>query len=58
MNKGFENTGLMLLTDTPDQYGYAVDAAGVLKKYTNDHIGDRLAFVKERSVILRLRGLS
>jgi hypothetical protein len=58
MNKGFENTGLMLLTDTSDQYEYAVDSAGVLKKYTNNRIGDRLAFVKGRSVILRLRGLS
>jgi len=58
MIDSFENTGLMLLTDTFDRYRYATDVVGVSKKYTYLCTGDRTAFVMGGSAILRLRGLS
>lgn len=58
MIDGFENTGLMLLTDTSDSQRHPMDMGGVSKKYTYFFVGDRTAFVMGGSAILRLRGLS
>lgn len=58
MVDSFENTGLMLLTDTLDRERYATDVAGAFKTRINLFPGDRTAFVMGGSAILRLRGLS
>jgi len=57
MIKGFENTGMMLLTDTLDRKQDIMDIMGAIKNRTYFVWYDRTAFAMGRSMILRSYGL-